>query len=267
MAYPWEADFWIGGTGDRNPEGFDLGDPWRFTLGSEGLDITGQGASKKAAEAQEEALSKGQASMERMFEKSMETQKPWLEAGARGLSQLESGIESGRFDVSPGQFQADEFQFDFEADPGYQWRLSEGMKALEGSAAARGGLFSTQTGDRIQDYAQGLAAQEYGDAYRRARGEYESDRGFDYGSFMDEFNRERATKTDKYNRLASLAGVGQTTAGNVASQQMAQGGNLANIAQQRGNIGAQRAMAGYQGTMNLLNTGLQAGGLLAGLSR
>jgi len=243
-------------------------------------DVTGQTAADKAAEAQLSALDKGQASMERMFDKSMETQRPWLEAGGRGLSQLESGIDSGRFDVQPREFQYDdyqgpgEFQFDFEADPGYQFRLNQGMKALEGSAAARGGLFSTQTGDRIQDYAQGLASQEYGQAYNRARGAYESDRafgrdvytgdrGFEYGDLMDDFNRERATKTDQYNRLASLAGVGQTTAGNVGSQQMMQGGNLANIAQQRGNVGAQQAMAGYQGTMNLLNTGLQGLGAIA----
>jgi len=243
-----------------------------------------------------------------MFDKSMETQKPWLEVGARGLGQLEEGINSGRFNVDPGQFsyadyqepgayedpgQFGEFQFDFEADPGYKFRLEQGLKALEGSAAARGGLFSSNTAESIQDYAQGLASQEYGDAYNRARGAYEADRGdynanrafgrgnyesdraydrntydldrnFFYNNYVGGYDRRRNAATDDYNRLAGLSGSGQLSAGNMASQQMTQGGNLANIAQQQGNIGAQRAMAGYQGGMNLLNTGLQGLGVLGG---
>lgn len=153
---------------------------------------------------------------------------------------------------------------------------------MEGSAAARGGLFSGATGRALQDYGQGLASQEYGNAYNRfandrafnrgnyesdrafGRGTFEADRGFGYGQHMDQYNMNRAGATDDYNRLASLAGVGQMTAGNVGSQQMTQGGNLANLDLQRGNIGAQRSMAGYQGGMNLLNTGLQLGGLAMG---
>ena len=277
-------------------------------LKSIGKDITGVTAAEKAAEAQRTALAEGRSSLERMFDKSMETQRPWLEAGARGLGQLEEGINSGRFNVDPGQFsykdyqepgayedpgQFGEFQFDFEADPGYKFRLEQGLKALEGSAAARGGLFSSNTGESIQDFAQGLASQEYADAYTRARdaytedrtdynanrtfarGNYENDRNygrdiydldrnFAYNSFIGDYDRRRNAATDDYNRLAGLSGSGQLSAGNMASQQMTQGGNLANIAQQQGNIGAQRAMAGYQGGMNLLNTGLQGLGIAFG---
>ena len=261
-------------------------------------DATGVTAADNAAEEQRKALAEGQASLERMFDKSMETQKPWLEAGGRALSTMESGMNSGRFNTDPGEFsygdyQEPEFQFDFETDPGYQFRLDQGMKALEGSAAARGGLFSSNTGDRIQDYAQGLASQEYGNAYNRSRGAYEADRGdynanrafgranyetdrnygrdtydldrnFDYNNFVGGYDRRRNAATDDYNRLAGLSGSGQLSAGNMASQQMTQGGNLANLAQQQGNVGAQRAMAGYQGAMNLFNTGLQGLGVMAG---
>lgn len=227
-------------------------------------DVTGVTAAEGAAEAQRKALSEATASQERMFEKSLATQAPWLEAGERALGGLEAGIESGAFDVDPGQFQADGFHFDFEADPGYQFRLSEGTKALEASAAARGGLFSEGTGKNLMGFGQGLASQEYGNAYRRARGEFESDRAFGYGQFADDYGRRRQAAIDPYNRLASLAGVGQLTSSNVAGQQMQQGGNLANLQLQGGNIGAQRSMAGYQGGMNLLNTALQGGALAAG---
>ena len=261
-------------------------------IGNLGKDITGATAAEKAAEAQRTGLAEAGAAQERMFDKSLETQQPWLEAGERALGSLESGIQSGQFGTDAGQFDFADYdpgagyeapQFDFEADPGYKFRLEQGMKAIEGSAAARGGLFSGGTGQALQEFGQGLAAQEYGDAYRRfqdqrnfdrgifesdrgfGRGEFESDRGFGYGQFMDDYNRERAGKTDEYNRLASLAGVGQMTAGNVSRQQMAQGGNLANLALQSGNIGAERAMAGYEGGMNLLNTGLQGAALAQGI--
>jgi len=212
-------------------------------------DVTGVTAAEGAAEAQRAGLDAATASQERMFDKSMATQAPWLEAGQRGLGELEAGIGSGRFDMDQG-----DFQFDFEADPGYQFRLQQGTQARENSAAARGWLFSGATGRRLEEYGQNLASQEYGNAYNRARGEYQ-----------DDFNRERTTKMDDYNRLASMSGVGQMTAGNVGQQQMAQGGNLANLDLQGGNIGAQRSMAGYQGGMNLLNTGLQAVGTVSGM--
>jgi len=237
-------------------------------------DVTGVTAAEGAAKAQREGLDKAQTSQEKMFQQSLDTQKPWLEAGGRGLSQLEAGINSGAFDTQAGEYQGpaafQDMTFDFEADPGYQFRFSEGNKAIEASAAARGGLFSGKTGTDLQDYSQGLASQEYGAAYNRfadqrdyGRQNFQDDRNFSYGQFGDNFNRDRALKTDKYNRLASLAGVGQMTAGNVASQQMEQGGNLGNLAMQRGNVGAQRSQAGYQGAMNLINTGLQAGALAA----
>lgn len=220
-------------------------------------DISGKTAAKGAAKAQKEGIDKAQSSMDKYFQASLDTQKPWLEAGGRGLSQLESGINSGEFETPVGQFQ--DLQFDFEADPGYQFRMQQGNKAVQASAAARGGLFSGKTGMDLQDYSQGLASQEYGNAY----GRFQDQRNFNYGKFGDTFNRERAVKTDKYNRLASLAGVGQMTASNVAQQQMEQGGNLGNLAMARGNIGAQRSQAGYQGAMNLFNTGLQGGVLAA----
>ena len=49
-----------------------------------------------------------------------------------------------------------------ENTPGYQFRLSEGLKALERSAAARGTLLSGGTLKGMQRYAQDVASTEYG---------------------------------------------------------------------------------------------------------
>lgn len=76
---------------------------------------------------------------------------------------------------------------DFEADPGYEFRRTEGMRGVEGSAAARGGLLSGAAQKAIQKYGQGLASQEYGNAYQR----YNAD------------------QTNQYNRLAGIVNTGQ----------------------------------------------------------
>lgn len=50
----------------------------------------------------------------------------------------------------------------FQASPGYQFQLSEGRKALENAAAARGNFFTSDAVKALQGHSQGLASQEYG---------------------------------------------------------------------------------------------------------
>jgi hypothetical protein len=77
---------------------------------------------------------------------------------------------------------------DFNADPGYQFRMDQGTSALQNSAAARGGLKSGNTLKALMEYGQNLGSQEYGNAYNR-------------------FNTDQNTQ---YNRLSNMAGLGQT---------------------------------------------------------
>lgn len=69
----------------------------------------------------------------------------------------------------PGQVNIGSGQDLLSQDPGYQWRVQQGQKALESSAASKGGLVSGAQMRAAQDYGQGLASQEYGQAYGRAR--------------------------------------------------------------------------------------------------
>lgn len=84
---------------------------------------------------------------------------------------------------------------DFEEDPGYQFRMTEGMKGVEGGAAARGGLLSGAAMKAIQKYGQGLASQEYGNAYQRYTGD----------------------QTNQYNRLAGMVNTGQGATNQVSN--------------------------------------------------
>ncbi len=59
------------------------------------------------------------------------------------------------------------FQFDITQDPGYAFRLAQGQKAVEGSAAARGGALSGGALKALTQYGQGFASNEYQNAFQR----------------------------------------------------------------------------------------------------
>lgn len=122
---------------------------------------------------------------------------------------------------------------DFEADPGYQFRLGEGQKQIESSAAARGGLLSGAAAKALTKYNQNFASNEFQNAY----------------------NRFNTNQGNTFNRLASLSGVGQT-----ATNQLQQAGqNFANNAGQAAIYGGTQRASGYAGQANALASGL--GGL------
>lgn len=55
-----------------------------------------------------------------------------------------------------------------QADPAYQFRLNQGLQAMQRSAAARGTLQTGGTLKDLMDYGQAAASQEYDNAYNRA---------------------------------------------------------------------------------------------------
>lgn len=175
-------------------------------------------AADKAARGQEQAAQTASDVQERMFQKQIELQEPWRKAGMNALAQIGGGF-TGKVDLTQ--------------DPGYAFRLAEGQKALERTAAARGGLLSGGAMREAQRYGQGLASQEYQNAYNRA--------------------------LTQYNTLASLAGVGQTAAGQMAGEAGTYGTNAANLAYGAGTGAAQTRASGYMGAANALTSGLGAG--------
>ena len=152
-----------------------------------------------------------------MYYEGVARQQPWLQAGQIALNKL---VPEATNYQNFGMEQ-------FKQDPGYAFRISEGMKALENSAAARGGLLSGATMKGIQRYGQDMASQEY----------------------MNAFNRYQVERETRLNPLQSLAGVGQTTAnalaaggqgfaGNVNQLAMTNMTNQGNLALTSGNIRA-----------------------------
>jgi hypothetical protein len=184
--------------------------------------VIGAGASSKAAKVQAQAQREGSAAQERMFNRQVELQEPFRQAGVNALPEL---VAASRYDP----FTMERFQ----ADPGYAFRLKEGMRALENSAAARGGLLSGNQMRGVTQFGQELGSQE----------------------FTNAFNRYQAERAARLNPLQSLAGMGQTTAANIAGQAGQYGQAQAANAAAMGNIRA----SGYINTANALTGALGQG--------
>lgn len=185
-----------------------------------GSSLIGASSSRSAANTQAAAADRSAEAQERMFERQVQLSEPWRQAGETALNKLVPLAT----EYTPFGMQQ------FQADPGYGFRMSEGMKALERSAAARGGLLSGGMLKGIQRFGQDLGSQEYSNAFNR-------------------YQTERAARLQP---LQSLAGVGQTTA-----QQIGEAGmrTAANVGETLTSGAAARA-SGYVGGANALTQGL-----------
>ena len=206
-----------------------------------------QAKATKAAAAESAAASKYASDLQQqMFERQVGLQEPWRQSGIAAQNRLltllgiapegadysgvgssggfgiagsianaiaQSGVTGPRLQVNPndpnfGRYAKEFGMQQFQQDPGYAFRLSEGMKALERSAAARGGLLSGATMKGLQRYGQDLASQEYQNA----------------------FARYQAERQAALNPLQSLAGIGQTSTNALGSAAGTYGANVGNLA-------------------------------------
>jgi hypothetical protein len=126
-------------------------------------------AAKKAANAQAAAAAEATRLQREMYDQQRAMQAPYQQAGLTGQNRfmelLGLGDNTGASDF--GRYGRDFAMSDYEADPGYAFRLSEGNKALERSAAARGMVMSGQMFKGAQRFGQDLASQEYQNAFQR----------------------------------------------------------------------------------------------------
>lgn len=183
--------------------------------------IAASGA-RSAAGVQAAAADRAAQLQNEQFNRQVELQAPWRQAGERALGKLEAASDYTPFGMSQ-----------FQADPGYAFRLSEGQKALDRQAAARGGLISGGALKAAQRYGQEMGSQEYTNA----------------------FNRYQTERQARLGPLQSLAGVGQTS----VNQLGAAGQAMASGVGEAGGQAAQARASGYVGQANAL-TGALSGG-------
>jgi hypothetical protein len=219
-----------------------------------GAAVVGAGASiisgNRAARATTDAADQSNALQERIYNQSRSDNEPWRQVGISALGKLAkiygvspqslmpsyqggvagnygggdfgapAGGVAGNYGGAADSANDNDPFAGFYASPDYQYRLGEGMKAIERSAAARGNLRSGATMRAIGNHAQGEASKEW-------------------NTYVD--------------RLSSLAGVGQSATASNAALGQSYAANASNTIMNAGNA---RASA-YANTGSAINNGVQ----------
>lgn len=212
-----------------------------------------------------------------MFREGQEATAPWRQAGEAALGGLSSiyGLDpsyysqdakdyreqTGKYDPAllaegeeplpapyEGTGQTDQYaQFEgmqdrlrqgFETSPGQEYQLAEAEKAAKRQLSAGGFSGSGAEMKELQRIAQGQASQEW-------------------GNYLGQFG-------DYTNALRSMAGQGQTSAGQTASQATAVGGDLASQYAAQGAANAQSTINQASTWGNVIGQGAQAFGMYQG---
>lgn len=132
-------------------------------------------------------------------------------------------LESGRAGLNDLNALAAGDMSRFYTDPGYNFARTEGMRGIERSAAARGGATGGNALRALSQFNQGLASQQFGDFY---------------------------------NRTAARAGVGQTTANNLAALGQNSANSIRGLLQAGGDARASGIMGQANSITGALNSGL-----------
>jgi hypothetical protein len=181
-------------------------------------------ASRDAARTQADAAARAGDQQAYALERQLEVSEPFRTTGTAAMNRLAAMTEPG------GEYYAPFSQTDFRQDPGYAFRLKEGINALNASAAARGGLISGNALRAATGYGQEMGSQEYTNA----------------------FNRYYAERSNKMDPLKFLSAQGQAAAAGQASNIGTSATNMANLT----TGGANALAAGQIGAANAYGSGL-----------
>jgi hypothetical protein len=182
--------------------------PWGAAIaavGAIGGAVISSNAAKSGANAQANATKTALGEQQREFDTNQANQQPYLDAGKTAL----------------GQYQADINKQPTAADvmstPGYQFGLDQGQTALDRKIAAMGGRVSGAALKGADRYATDYATTGYNSAYQRSQ--------------------------DRLNRLAALAGIGQTATNASAASGQASTNAMTSLLTNQGDATAASTLA------------------------
>ena len=213
--------------------------PWGFAIAAAGTVASGAmgaSASKSASKAQAAAAEADRQLQREQYYDQVNRQEPFRQAGLQSVAELQRqfGLAGDPASAGYGNLLRDFSTADFQADPGYAFRLQEGLKGLDRQAAARGGMISGAALKAAARYGQDMGSQEYQNAYNR-------------------YNQNRSTR---YNMLTGQQAVGQNATN---AQTQAAGSYGQQAGQTLMDMGNARA-SGYMGSANAWSNALQGAG-------
>ena len=177
---------------------------WGITATVAGAVIQDSSA-RRAADAQERASSSAIAEQRQQYDQTREDYAPYRQAGVKALGQYQTEMNAP---VSSAEVMS---------DPGYQFGLTQGQTALDRKTAAAGGRVSGAALKAAAQYGNDYATTKYDAAYAR--------------------------RSDRLNRLAALAGIGQSATSGTASAGSNASNNTSSLISAQGNATAASNMA------------------------
>lgn len=209
--------------------------PWGFAaLAVGGIAGAAIGASASSDAAKTEANASNQASAveQSMFNQTQANEKPFLDAGTNALTALQQGIGigPGTNNTGTGPLNAPFTTADFQTSPGYQFQMQQGENAVLNNRSALGGVNSGNTLKALTSFGQGVANQDYWNAYN---------------AYVNQQNQ-------KFGQLQTVAGSGQNAAANLGALGTQVGASVGNNIVNAGNASA----AGTVGTANAISGGI-----------
>ncbi|HXU78626.1 MAG TPA: hypothetical protein VN794_18765 [Methylomirabilota bacterium] len=166
-----------------------------------------------------------------MWQENLRREQPFIDTGTAANNALQSflGLRPDG-SINPNAPGMKSFSLsDFQADPGYQFRMSQGQDALLARRSALGGVQSGATLKDLTQFSQGLGSEEFMNAYNR-------------------FNMDQNTR---FGRLSGTANTGANVAGGVAGL----GANVASGIGQNLMGAGNASAAGIVGGANAINQG------------
>ncbi len=189
-------------------------------------------AAGDAAQAQANSANRAADLQHQQFLLQQLQQEPFRQAGLAGQNRLLDlmGLSGNTGAEGYGKYAKDFSASDFEQDPGYAFRLKEGLKSIDQQAAARGGLISGAALKAAGRYGQDMASDEYQNA----------------------FNRYQVNRSNQINPLQAFAGQAQSATNALGQAGQNYATNAGNAYMNAGNARA----SGYVGQANALNDAL-----------
>lgn len=177
-----------------------------------GTNFFGDNATDKAIKAQTQGTNQANAVLGGAYGVQNDLLNPWAQTGTKSMTSLANN----------------DFMNNWQQDPGYQFRLDEGNKAINAAASARGLGNSGATMKALARYGQDYATGEYDKVYNR-----------------------------NYNRLSQLAGFGQDATNSMVNASANYGNSVSNNYMGLGNANAAAQVAQSNRFNNLLGQGAQ----------
>lgn len=194
-----------------------------------GAAVAGVAGSALAGNAQKDAASTAANSQQGMFDTITKNEQPYLNAGNNAETSLSNLLYGGSGGTDPGTGLSNGYltqtfnptMQDLQNTPGYSFSLQQGDRATQAANTPGVGALSGASLKSLTNYNQGLASEQY----------------------QNSFNNFQTQGTNIFNRLNSIAGLGQNAAGNLGNSGASLGSGIAQ-AQLAGGAATANAITG-----------------------